>query len=192
MSLVERAQAIRERLRNPPNAVPDTGINLKKKITRVSGVIVEAGFSTFTQAQAKPVEDYGIGSAVPRYVLEYNFSGVFAFTTLVKNIQKVVCNTYGVRLEAMLSARRDAKIVRPRMIAVYLAKKLTNKSLPELGARFGGRDHTTILHSVRKITAERLVNADLDRELTELELLLKRPHNTAEDAPCNSVPAAAQ
>ena len=53
----------------------------------------------------------------------------------------------------MRSARRTANIVRPRQVAMYLAKTLTLRSLPEIGRRFGGRDHTTVLHAVRKITA---------------------------------------
>jgi len=187
MSLVERAREIHQRLRNPPNAVPDHGIDLRRHRQQcVTVEIKPERFDTFTQAQAEPATPYGVGSAVPRYGLTYDFSGTFTYFTFIRNIQKAVCNAKGIRLDALLSKRRAAPIVRARMIAVYLARKLTEKSFPELGRRFGGRDHTTILHSVRKIAAERLVDPKLDRELTELELLLKRPHNQAEDAPCNS------
>ena len=67
-----------------------------------------------------------------------------------------------------LSSRRTANVVRPRQVAMYLAKLLTLRSLPEIGRRFGGRDHTTVLHAVRKI--EGLSNAD-NTLAQELELL---------------------
>lgn len=62
---------------------------------------------------------------------------------------------YGVTTLDVLSDRRTANIVRPRQVAMYLAKTLTTRSLPEIGRRFGGRDHTTVLHAVRKVTALR-------------------------------------
>jgi len=67
------------------------------------------------------------------------------------DIQVRVCECYGIDRIDMLSPRRTADIVAPRQIAMYLAKKLTLRSLPEIGKRFGGRDHTTVLHAVRKI-----------------------------------------
>jgi chromosomal replication initiator protein len=70
----------------------------------------------------------------------------------------------------MLSSRRTANVVRPRQIAMYLAKTLTLRSLPEIGRRFGGRDHTTVLHAVRKI--EHL--ADTDKVLADEIDILKR------------------
>lgn len=66
-------------------------------------------------------------------------------------IQKTVCDEYGVGILDVLSPRRAAHIVRPRQIAMYLAKTLTPHSYPEIGRRFGNRDHTTIIHAVRKI-----------------------------------------
>jgi chromosomal replication initiator protein len=69
-----------------------------------------------------------------------------------------------------LSSRRTANVVRPRQVAMYLAKTLTLRSLPEIGRRFGGRDHTTVLHAVRKI--ENLVSNDTS--LAEEIELLKR------------------
>ena len=68
---------------------------------------------------------------------------------------------------------RLAHIVLPRQVAMYLAKELTQKSLPEIGDAFGGRDHTTVLHAVRKITAERTTNPELNQQLHVLEQTLK-------------------
>lgn len=69
----------------------------------------------------------------------------------IERIQKVVCRTYKLSREDFLSERRTAPVVRARQIAMYLCKILTLRSLPEIGRKFGGRDHTTVLHSVRKI-----------------------------------------
>ena len=73
----------------------------------------------------------------------------------VENIQKTVADFYKIKVADMYSKKRPASIARPRQIAMYLAKDMTKKSLPEIGELFGGRDHTTVLHAVRKITAER-------------------------------------
>jgi chromosomal replication initiator protein len=73
----------------------------------------------------------------------------------------------------MYSKKRPASIAKPRQIAMYLAKELTQKSLPEIGELFGGRDHTTVLHAVRKISAERLQLNDLNQQLHVLEQTLK-------------------
>src|ERR1700686_1179044 len=71
----------------------------------------------------------------------------------IEDIQRVVPRQYNVSRADLLSSRRTANVVRPRQVAMYLAKILTLRSLPEIGRRFGGRDHTTVLHAVRKIEA---------------------------------------
>jgi chromosomal replication initiator protein len=76
----------------------------------------------------------------------------------IEDIQRVVARQYNVSRADLLSSRRTANVVRPRQVAMYLAKTLTLRSLPEIGRRFGGRDHTTVLHAVRKI--ENLVGND--------------------------------
>jgi chromosomal replication initiator protein len=88
----------------------------------------------------------------------------------IEDIQRAVARHYNVSRADMLSSRRTANVVRPRQIAMYLAKTLTLRSLPEIGRRFGGRDHTTVLHAVRKI--ETL--ADGDKALSEEIEILKR------------------
>ncbi len=69
----------------------------------------------------------------------------------IEDIQRVVARQYNVSRADLLSSRRTANVVRPRQVAMYLSKVLTLRSLPEIGRRFGGRDHTTVLHAVRKI-----------------------------------------
>jgi len=91
----------------------------------------------------------------------------------VENIQKTVADYYKIKVADMYSKKRPASIARPRQIAMYLAKELTQKSLPGIGELFGGRDHTTVLHAVRKIGAERQQLADLNQQLHVLEQTLK-------------------
>jgi chromosomal replication initiator protein len=91
----------------------------------------------------------------------------------VENIQKTVADFYKIKVADMYSKKRPASIARPRQIAMYLAKDMTKKSLPEIGELFGGRDHTTVLHAVRKIGAERSTNPELNQQLHVLEQTLK-------------------
>ena len=91
----------------------------------------------------------------------------------VENIQKTVADFYKIKVADMYSKKRPASIARPRQIAMYLAKDMTQKSLPEIGELFGGRDHTTVLHAVRKIAAERQKNSELNQQLHVLEQTLK-------------------
>jgi len=89
----------------------------------------------------------------------------------IEDIQRVVARQYNVSRADLLSSRRTANVVRPRQVAMYLAKLLTLRSLPEIGRRFGGRDHTTVLHAVRKI--ENLVTTD-SALAGEIELLKRQ------------------
>jgi chromosomal replication initiator protein len=86
----------------------------------------------------------------------------------IEDIQRIVARHYNVSKTELLSNRRTRTIVKPRQIAMYLAKVMTPRSLPEIGRRFGGRDHTTVLHAVRKI--EDLSGGD-NTLAQELELL---------------------
>lgn len=91
----------------------------------------------------------------------------------VENIQKTVADYYKIKVADMYSKKRPASIARPRQIAMYLTKELTQKSLPEIGELFGGRDHTTVLHAVRKMSAERQLMTELNQQLHVLEQTLK-------------------
>lgn len=88
----------------------------------------------------------------------------------IEEIQRKVAEHYNVRLSDMIGPKRMRTIARPRQVAMYLSKNLTTRSLPEIGRRFGGRDHTTIMHGIRKIE-ELMVD---DRQLTEDVDLLRR------------------
>ena len=77
----------------------------------------------------------------------------------VEEIQKKVSEYFNIRLSDMVSVRRSRVVARPRQVAMYLSKTCTPKSLPEIGRLFGGRDHTTVIHAVKKI--EKLCETDL-------------------------------
>lgn len=89
----------------------------------------------------------------------------------IDEIQRRVSDHYRIRQAEMSSARRAREVARPRQIAMYLAKQLTPRSLPEIGRRFGGRDHTTVIHAVRQIEKLRQTDAELD---ADVRLLLRQ------------------
>ena len=71
----------------------------------------------------------------------------------IKDIQKTVCEYFSISHNELVGKRRDQKVVKPRQVAMFLCKELTGASYPEIGSEFGGRDHTTVMHSCRKIDA---------------------------------------
>jgi chromosomal replication initiator protein len=83
----------------------------------------------------------------------------------IDEIQRRVCDHYRIRHAEMSSARRSREVARPRQIAMYIAKQLTPRSLPEIGRRFGGRDHTTVIHAVKQIEKLRQTDAELDADV---------------------------
>ncbi len=89
----------------------------------------------------------------------------------IDEIQRRVCDHYRIRHAEMSSARRAREVARPRQVAMYLAKQLTPRSLPEIGRRFGGRDHTTVIHAVKQIEKLRATDAELD---ADVRLLLRQ------------------
>lgn len=92
----------------------------------------------------------------------------------IKRIQQVVAKEFGVKLDYMYSERRTAILVQARQVAMWFCKEFTVHSLPDIGDRFGGRDHTTVLHAVRQIEKKRHCDPDLadaiDRIANELNL----------------------
>ena len=83
----------------------------------------------------------------------------------IDEIQTRVSDHYRIRKAEMTSARRAREVARPRQVAMYLSKQLTPRSLPEIGRRFGGRDHTTVIHAVRQIEKLRAQDAELDADI---------------------------
>jgi chromosomal replication initiator protein len=86
----------------------------------------------------------------------------------VDDIQKATSEHFGLKQADLISERRNRSIARPRQAAMWLAKQLTTRSLPDIGRRFGGRDHTTVLHAVRRIEALKADDPVLARDLEAL------------------------
>lgn len=91
----------------------------------------------------------------------------------IEEIQRKVAEHYNIRLSDMIGPKRPRNIARPRQVAMYLAKQLTSRSLPEIGRRFGGRDHTTIMHGVKKIEELKATDSQLSDDLQLLKRLLQ-------------------
>jgi hypothetical protein len=91
----------------------------------------------------------------------------------IRKIQEIVAKHYDVKLSDILSNRRTADVIMPRHVAMYLAKELTGKSLPELGKRFAGRDHTTILSAIQKITRMIKIYPELATTVAAISLSIK-------------------
>lgn len=91
----------------------------------------------------------------------------------IDEIQRKVADYYNVRMGDMLSARRSRAVARPRQIAMYLAKQLTTRSLPEIGRKFGGRDHTTVIHAVKKVEQLRESDPSIEEDVDLLQRSLE-------------------
>ena len=90
----------------------------------------------------------------------------------VDRIQNIVANFFNIPLAEMLSQRRSRPLARPRQIAMYLAKKMTTRSLPEIGRRFANRDHTTVIHAVKTITKLSEKDDEMKKNIEQLRSLL--------------------
>jgi chromosomal replication initiator protein len=139
--------------------------NLRSNVRELEGALRKVmAFSSF--------HGRGITVDVAREALKDLLSASTGQVT-VELIQKTVADYYKIKVADMYSKRRPSAIALPRQVAMYLAKELTQKSLPEIGELFGGRDHTTVLHAVRKIGGERTKNPEMNHALHVLEQTLK-------------------
>lgn len=185
MSLQEMRdyQAVRQRLRNPPNAVEDKPIDLrpqwqKPEVVEDRPINVEAKLDLDGMTLAEAVDHWMDDLIEFNELLQKVCSVPVDPEPVVKppkvkveTIIRTVAKHYGVSFTDILSARRTTDVVKPRQVAAYLTKTITLRSLPEIGRRFG-RDHTTILSSVRKITRCRAESPAFDEELRSLESVL--------------------
>ena len=90
----------------------------------------------------------------------------------VENIQKTTAEYYNIKLSDLMSKRRSRTVARPRQMAMFLTKELTNFSLPEIGDAFGGRDHTTVLHACKKIVEVSITDNKIKEDLINLRRAL--------------------
>jgi len=139
--------------------------NLRSNVRELEGALRKV--LAFASFHARPVT-----VEVAREALKDLLSATVGQVT-VELIQKTVAEVYKIKVADMYSKRRPNSIAMPRQVAMYLAKEMTQKSLPEIGELFGGRDHTTVLHAVRKISEQRTKDAELNHTLHVLEQTLK-------------------
>ncbi|MEO1194480.1 MAG: helix-turn-helix domain-containing protein, partial [Pseudomonadota bacterium] len=90
----------------------------------------------------------------------------------IEDIQRKVAEHHKIRFSEMSSPRRARAVARPRQVAMYLCKQLTQASLPEIGKKFGGRDHTTVMHAVKKVEELRSTDAAFDEDVELLRRML--------------------
>ena len=86
----------------------------------------------------------------------------------VEKIQKIVCHKFKIMLSQLKAKNNSPKVAFPRQIAMYLSKELTKTSLPEIGKKFGGKHHTTVIHSVRKIEKLRMKDPEFNKEINSI------------------------
>jgi hypothetical protein len=98
------------------------------------------------------------------------------FPLLVQEIQRFVAKRFGMKRNHLISARRTADVTLPRQIAMFLSRSHALQSLPEIGRRFGGRDHTTVLHAIRKIERMRARDPEFNSKISALEQELEKTH----------------
>jgi chromosomal replication initiator protein len=137
----------------------ESGRELEGAVTRLSAAFQLTGLRITIDAAESIIADLVRGKDPKRVKID--------------DILRVLTKHFGVQRGDLLSSRRNRSIVRPRQIGMYLAKTLTARSLPEIGRRFGGRDHTTVLHAIRKV--EELLRADpsLGDEVETLKRMLR-------------------
>jgi len=129
---------------------------------------LEGALNTLVARTGEGVSKLGLDEA--QAILRPHLRGAEKRIT-VDDIQKATAEHYGMKQVDLISERRNRAIARPRQAAMWLAKSLTTRSLPDIGRRFGGRDHTTVLHAVRRIEALRQEDPQLARDL---ELLTRK------------------
>jgi chromosomal replication initiation ATPase DnaA len=150
----------------------------KARLTRMATVTAKAGLHI---AKRDPA---------PRYVLDANYERAWAAALLgdgerpppqprVAEIQRATAHDFRITLTDLLSARRTHDVIRPRQVAMYLAKRFTRKSFPAIARLFGDRDHTTVLHAVRKIEQRLATDAELAASVARISQALDHPEHLA-------------
>ncbi|WP_244630907.1 chromosomal replication initiator protein DnaA [Aureimonas sp. ME7] len=155
---------------DPSFAIPETVVDTIARRVTGSGRDLEGAFNqiAFRHAVGQPLSNDHLDDLLNQLTRSGGEKRV-----RIEDILKFVSRHYNVSRTDILSARRTRTIVRPRQIAMYLAKTMTPRSLPEIGRRFGGRDHTTVLHAVRKIEAERSKDEKLSEELDVIRRMIE-------------------
>ena len=166
----------------PPELETRVAILLSKAMTMDHELSEESAFFIAQKVRSNVRELEG---ALKRVIANANFTGrpitidlikdslkdllaIQARQVSVENIQKTTAEYYNIKMSDILSKRRSRSVARPRQMAMFLAKELTNYSLPEIGESFGGRDHTTVIHACKKINELRSFNLDIEEDYRKL------------------------
>jgi hypothetical protein len=173
LAIVERSRRFHAEIAR--KARPDRPIEIPKVKPRPMHLIEEQP----TPPPEPAITDEMIADWVERQRKRFWFSIEDDFASplpKIELIQKIVCRHFNIVLKDMLSARRTADVVYPRQIAMFLCKEFTKRSLPEIGRRFGGRDHTTALHAVRVIGEREQKIESLAADLKALREQIRKEH----------------
>ncbi len=166
----------------PPELETRVAILLAKAMTMNHELNEESAFFIAQRVRSNVRELEG---ALKRVIANSNFTGrpitidlikdslkdllaIQARQVSVENIQKITAEYYNIKISDILSKRRNRSVARPRQMAMFLAKELTNYSLPEIGESFGGRDHTTVIHACKKINELKSFNLDIEEDYRKL------------------------
>jgi len=153
-------KAEQEKVTLPGDVAMFVASNIRSNVRELEGALVRlVAHSSLTGAE--------ISLGYAQQVLK-NFIDSQARKVTIESIQKLVAEQFGLRLVEIKAKNNSRSIVYPRQIAMYLAKHMTEASLPEIGRQFGGKHHTTVLHSVEKIETQRQNDKDLNRLLNKL------------------------
>lgn len=166
-----RVAILRKKIENEKVKVPDNVIHfiaeqIKTNIRELEGALIRV--SAFSSLEDKPI-DLETAKLVLRDMVKETAKNI-----TIEMIQKEVVQFYGMSLADLRAKKRNRNIVLPRQIAIYLCRELTNMSLPEIGNAFGGRDHTTVLHSCKKIQEEIKENNSIRDAIEKLITTLKQ------------------
>lgn len=165
-------------------AIPDTGISCPSASAKIPLVVlIEPDVTAWVEKQKE------IPLPPPKEPWFHIIEEIGDTGISIPEIQRAVAKDYNIQLKYMLSQRRQASIVLPRQVAMYLAKEMTPATLPSIGRKFGDRDHTTIMHGVRKIARLCAEDAVLCARIEAIKTQITERHN--ERHLHNAAPAAA-
>ncbi|MEG9860887.1 MAG: chromosomal replication initiator protein DnaA [Parvularculales bacterium] len=160
-----QSRAEKETIHIPPEVLEFLAQRISSNVRELEGALRRV--LAYADFKKRPV-DVETSQEILRDLLRANNQII-----TIDSIQRQVAEYYNIRMADMLSARRSRPIVRPRQVAMYLSKHLTSTSLPEIGRKFGGRDHTTVIHAVRKVDELRNNDQSIGEDIKRLMRLLE-------------------
>lgn len=161
--LLKKAELSGERL--PEEVAFFIARHLRTNVRELEGALLRV--IAFARFRGKP-----IGAELAREALK-DILALNRAPVSIESIQKTVSDFFKIKVADMYSKRRPAHIARARQVAMYFSKELTQKSFPEIGEAFGGRDHTTVMHAVKRVTEMRQHDQEMNRQLHVLEQTLR-------------------